>query len=169
MEKNDLADFAEQTHRISAELMALVPEEKLDWRPSETGNWWKTGQLLYHLSYSTGGVMKGILKGQWPHEDGTEPSGGEGLYSVSSVPEALEKLEANRVLTAELLAELPDEEYRSRMVPLRHPWEPDKEHPYPLWKMLHRFVLHQTRHQTMLFAYLKLLGIEAGTRTLFGD
>ncbi len=167
MEKEDLAEFAEQTHKISARLMALVPEENLNWRPSEVGNWWTMGQLLYHLSYSTGGFVRGVFKGQWPEEDGTEPSGGEELYSVSSVADALEKLEANRALTAELLAELPDEEFRNRLVCGPRLCEPD--HPHPLRKILHHWVLHQAKHQTILFAYLKLLGVSFGPEDLYAD
>jgi uncharacterized damage-inducible protein DinB len=168
MEKDDLSDFAEQTYKASAQLMALVPEDKLHWRPSPSGNWWTTGQLLHHLSYSTGGFMQGVLKGQWPSEDGTEALPDEDDFSVSSVADALDRLEADRVLTARLLAELPEEEFCNREMCGPRPCEPD--YPYPLRKVLHHWVLHQIKHQTMLFAYLKLLGVEVGTAALYaGD
>ena len=161
MEKRDLADFAEETYKVSARLMALTPNDKLGWRPSSVGNWWTTGQLLYHITYSTGGFLRGIPQGRWPEDDDGE------LRAVSSVADALEKLEADRRLAAQLLAELPDEELRTRKVCGPRPCEPDA--PYPLRKCLHHWVLHQAKHQTMLFAYLKLLGVEPGTAALYDD
>ena len=157
MDKKDLAYFAEDTHRITAKLMALVPDDKLDWHPVETEEWWSTGQLLHHLTYSTGTFWKGVLRGQWPDDGDTEQTNAAEHPSVSTVAEALEKLEANRALVAQLLDELPEDDFRDRMYCGPRIDEPD--HPEPLGNVLHYWVLHQVRHQAVLLTYLKLLGI----------
>ena len=158
MNKKDLAEFTEETYRITAKLMELVPDDKLDWRPAETEGWWTTGQLMYHLTYSTGSFWQGVLKGQWPDGDGTEPTNGEPEFSVSSAADALEKLEANRALAARLLAELPEDDLRNRTYCGPRIDEPDS--PEPLRNVLHYWVLHQVRHQAILLVYLKLLGVK---------
>ena len=158
MEKKDLADFAEETYKITAKLMALVPDDKLDWRPAETADRWTTGQLMHHLTYSTGLFWQGVLKGQWPDDGDTEQTNAAEHPSVPTVAEALEKLEANRALAAQLLVELPEDDFRNRTYCGPRIDEPDS--PKPLRHVLHYWVLHQVRHQSILLVYLKLLGVK---------
>ncbi len=49
-------------------------------------------------------------------------------------------------------------------------WENGGSNPasYPLWMQLLQMVEHQINHKAMLFAYLKLLGVEVNTMHLYG-
>ncbi len=164
MDTKGLAMYTDHVYQATAGLMRLVPEDKLGWRPSDANNWMTTGQLLAHLTNATGVCMNGFITGQWPEMPGEEmlPQT-EKMPSVSSVAEALEKLDEDRSLTANLLAELSEDDFRGRMVPA--PWNPT---PLPLWAQLLQMVEHQINHKAMLFAYLKLLGIEVNTGHLYG-
>lgn len=163
MKKKELAQLAETTYSQTAGLVKLVPGDKLDWRPSDTGNWWTMGQLLHHLPEATGGFMKGLIKGQWPEDEEDAPSPGDEYPSISSVAEAIEKLEASRALTKRLLAELPEDDYSTRTVVA--PWD---RVAFPLPGHLFGAVMHQVTHKTQLFFYLKLLGVNVDTRHLYG-
>lgn len=164
MDTKGLAQYADQVYKATAGLMKLVPEDKLDWRPSDTNNWMTIGQLLAHLPEATGFCMNGFITGQWPEiPEGEMLLPAEKMPSVSSVGEALEKLEADRQLTAKLLADLSEDDFHNRMVTA--PWNPAA---MPLWSQLLHMVEHQVNHKAMLFAYLKLLGVEVNTGHLFG-
>jgi len=164
MDTKGLAQYAGQVYKATAGLMKLVPADKLGWRPSETNNWMTLGQLLDHLSDSTGAGMKGFIAGQWPPvPEGESLPPATKMPSVSSMAQALEKLEADRKLTAKLLAELSEEDFSHRMVTA--PWNPVAA---PLWWQLLMMVEHQLNHKAMLFAYLKLLGVAVHTGYLYG-
>ena len=165
MDTKGLSKYADDVFKATVGLMKMVPEDKLGWRPSEENNWMTVGQLLAHLPENTGLCMKGFIKGEWPvPAEGEEmlPTA-EKMHAVSSVAEAVEKLQADRQLTADLLAELSEEDYKEKRV--KAPWNPE---PTPLWTQLLFMVEHQIAHKNMLFAYLKLLGVEVNTMHLYG-
>lgn len=164
MDTKGLAQYSDKVYTATIGLMKLVPEDKLDWRPSDTNNWMTVGQLLAHLPTATGFCMNGFITGQWPEMPDEEmlPSA-EKCPTVTSVAEAIEKIEADRQLAATLLADLSEEDFRNRMVAA--PWNPT---PTPLWQQLLFMVEHQINHKATLFAYLKLLGVEVNTMHLYG-
>jgi uncharacterized damage-inducible protein DinB len=162
MDTKGLAQYANQVYRATAGLMKLAPAEKLGWRPSATNNWMTLGQLLAHLTDATGAGMAGFITGKWPEFGDSLPTADK-MPSVSSVAEALEKLEADRLLTAKLLADVSEDDFSRKMVTA--PWNPT---PLPLWMQLALMVEHQINHKAMLFAYLKLLGIPVHTGHLYG-
>jgi uncharacterized damage-inducible protein DinB len=164
MDTKGLAQYAEQAYKATAGLMKLAPADKLNWRPAPTNNWMTLAQLLCHLADATGEGMNGFITGQWPAmPEGEMLPTAEKMPSVSSVTAALEKLEADRRLTAKLLAELSENDFHSRIVTA--PWDP---RPLPLWCQLLLMVEHQINHKMMLFAYLKLLGVAVNTGHLYG-
>jgi uncharacterized damage-inducible protein DinB len=166
MDTQGLLQYANQVYKATAGLMKLAPAAKLGWRPADRNNWMTLGQLLDHLSEATGLGMKGFILGQWPAmpegETETLPAAIK-MPSVSSVAEAIRRLDADRGLAAKLLTDLSQDDFRSRMVTA--PWNPT---PLPLWMQLLLMVEHQINHKAMLFAYLKLLGIPVHTGHLYG-
>ena len=163
MDTRGLAQYAEGVFKATAGLMKMVPADKLNWRPSETNNWMTVGQLLEHLTESTGAPIQMFITGKFPAEisQGLPPA--EKMPSAPSVAVAMEKLEADRKLTAKLLADLPEQDFRNRMVAA--PWGGP---PLPLWMQLLSMVEHQVNHKAALFAYLKLLGLPVHTGHLYG-
>ncbi len=169
MNTKGLADYAEGVYRATMTLFDLVPEDKLDWRPSDKNNWWTTSQLLMHLTTATGVCMKGFITGEWPEmpefegcEEGVLPPA-EVFPTVASVAEAKRMLEEDRKLAATQLAELSDDDFSNKIVTA--PWDP---RPLPLWNQLLMSVEHQISHKTTLFGYLKLLGVDVNTGHLYG-
>ncbi len=164
MNTEGLAQYADQVYKATIGLMKMVPENKLDWRPSDENNWMTVGQLLEHLTCSTGLCMKGFITGEWPEiPEGEMLPPAEKLPASPSVADAVEKTEADRKLTAGLLAELSDDDFDNRIVTA--PWDPTEQ---PLWNQLFMMVEHQINHKASLFAYLKLLGVEVNTGHLYG-
>ncbi len=164
MDTKGLAMYADQAFKATIGLVKMVPEDKLDWRPDDTNNWLTVGQLLAHLPTATGFCMNMFVTGEWPEMPESEmipPA--EKMPTVSSVSEAVEKLEADRQLAAKLLEELSEEDYSGKMVAA--PWNPT---PMPLWVQLLAMVEHQINHKAALFAYLKLLGVPVNTMHLYG-
>lgn len=164
MDTQGLAQYAGQAYKATAGLMKLVPDDKLGWRPAETGNWMTTGQLLEHLATSTGVGANSFVKDEWPDLPMEEmlPTLDK-MAAVSTVEEALKKLEADRALTQKCLAELSEEDFSKKMAAA--PWNPTT---LPLWRQLLLMVEHQINHKAMLFAYLKLMGVEVNTGHLYG-
>jgi uncharacterized damage-inducible protein DinB len=165
MDAKGLAQYADQVYKATIGLMKMAPPDKLNWKPKETGNWLTLGQLLQHLSDSTGAPMKMFITGEWPQmPEGTEmipPA--EKMPTTSSVDAALKTIEADRAVMHEQLERLPDAEFRTRLTAA--PWAPMQ---LPLWVWLLQMVEHQLNHKMMLFTYLKLLGIKVGTAELYG-
>ena len=164
MDTKGLAQYADGVFKATEGLMRMVPEDKLGWKPSDDNNWMTAGQLLHHLPECTGLCMKGFITGEWPESpEGEMLPLAEKMPSAPTIADALERLKADRELTAGLLAELSQEDYNQKMV--KAPWNPD---PTPLWTQLVFMVEHQIAHKNMLFAYLKLLGIDVNTGHLYG-
>ena len=167
MDTNGLAQYAEQVYKATEGLIKLLPADTLGWRPADTNNWMTAGQLLHHLTDATGLCINGFITGQWPEmrdmPEGEMLPAADHMPAVASVYEALERLGQDRALTAKLLAELSEEDFQTRLVAA--PWNPT---PVPLWCQLLGMVEHQINHKAMLFAYLKLLGVEVNTGHLYG-
>lgn len=165
MDTQGLAQYTEKVYKATDGLMRMAPEDKMGWRPSETGDWMSMGQLLHHLTDATGMGMNGFITGEWPEmpEGAVVLPGVEQMPSVSSIAEACEKLDTDRRLAAKLFAQLSEEDFRNRMVAA--PWLPT---PLPLCTQLLLMVEHQISHKTMLFMYLKMLGLEVDTGSLYG-
>lgn len=164
MNTKDLAVYADGVYGSSIGLMRLVPKDKLDWRPENSKQWFTTGQLLAHLTESTGPGMEGFITGKWPGVHGQSMPTTDNVVSVPNVDAAVEKMEAGRRLTMSLLSNLREDDFQRRMVPA--PWNPT---PIPLWRQLLLMVEHQINHKAMLFAYLKLMGVKVGTPELYGE
>jgi len=167
MDAKGLTQYANQIYKTTAGLMRMAPEDKINWKPSETNNWMTLGQLLQHLSDSTGMPMRCFVTGEWPPmpADASEmlpPA--EKMPTAASVGEAIEKLEADRRVMEQVLADLPDADFRNRMASA--PWAPVQ---LPLWVWLLMMVEHQMNHRTVLFTYLKLLGLPVTTEHMYAS
>jgi uncharacterized damage-inducible protein DinB len=164
MDTKGLAQYTEGVYTATVGLIKMIPEGKLDWKPADENNWMTVAQLLEHLHMATGFCMNGFINDTWPdmpHEDMLPTA--EKCPAVASIEEALEKLDADRKLAADLLANLSEEDFQSKMVSA--PWDPT---PKPLWLSLLNMVEHQVNHKASLFAYLKLMGVKVNTMHLYG-
>ena len=149
-------------------LIKLVEEDELGWKPPTGKNWMTTAQLLKHLTCACGACMKGFVTGDWgmPEEMSEEEMlpPAEKLPASDSVEQALAELEADRVVALEMTERAGEEELENRMV--EAPWAPGLE--LPLGQHLHQMVGHLMQHKAQLFYYLKLMGKDVDTHTLYG-
>ena len=167
----------EGTYHAAFGLMEMVDEAQLGWRPATGENWMTTGQLLAHLATACGACCRGFVTGDWgmPSGDGeacdtqAELSTEEMLPpaakmpSVNSVGEARERLEADKRLALEMVAQAGEDGLASRMVAA--PWNPQER---PLGHQFLQMVMHLSQHKGQLFYYLKLQGRPVHTGHLWG-
>lgn len=159
--------------RVTRELMDLVDDSELGWKPATGSNWMTVGQLLMHLATSTGAGMRGMATGEWglpegvkmedlPPEDMLPPA--EKLPTVDSVAQAKELLEADRKLAEEMIEKVGEADLAGREIAV--PWNPDES--FALGRHFLHALHHLTQHKGQLFYYLKLMGKKVDTSHLWG-
>ena len=62
----------EYNYSIAGNLIDLVDEGMLDWKPATGSNWMTTGQLLKHISDACGAPMRGFVTGDWGMPEGMD-------------------------------------------------------------------------------------------------
>ena len=60
------------TYKVTENLLALVENDKLNWKPATGSNWMTTGQLLLHITSACGACFKGFVTGDWGMPDGVD-------------------------------------------------------------------------------------------------
>jgi hypothetical protein len=144
----------------------------LNWRPATGSNWMDTAQLLKHCTQACGSTIHGFVEQGWGVPASEAPSGDEAvgmvpsleeLPRVSSVEEALDALEADRLLCLRTLEGVDDERLlNERSVA---PWGGPE---MTLFQHCSGMIWHLGQHKGQLFYYLKLQGMNVGTFELWG-
>ncbi|MBU0742960.1 DinB family protein [bacterium] len=171
-----LTDAIEDNFRVADNLMAMVDDEDLDWKPVTGSNWMTTGQLLMHMTNSCGFCCRGFLTGDWsmPECDGA-PEGeapehesmlppAEALPATGSVRAAREALAVDRQLALDTVARAGEQKLANEKAAA--PWDPD--HAELFGRQFLGMVLHLQSHKNQLFYYLKLMGRDVNTMHLWG-
>ncbi len=170
--KELLKEEMEYSYSATEKLMKMVEDADLEWKPAESNNWMTTAQLLQHITESCGLCFKGFITGEWVMPEGMEPADvdseemlppAEKMYAVSSVEEALDKLNADREVAREMLAGIGEDELENRDAPA--PWDPSE---VKLGHRLLQMVAHLNSHKSQLYYYLKLQGKPVHTGHLWG-
>ena len=60
-----LTSQIEETYATTDNLMAMLEDEDLGWKPPTGDNWMTNGQLLMHLTNACGMCCKGFATGDW--------------------------------------------------------------------------------------------------------
>ena len=63
----------ETTYEVTENLIDLVDERKLDWKPGTGSNWMTLGQLLQHTTNACGMCFRGFVTGEWGMPEGMDP------------------------------------------------------------------------------------------------
>jgi uncharacterized damage-inducible protein DinB len=159
----------ETTYRTTENLLDLVVDDALDWKPVTGSNWMTAGQLLKHITEACGAAFRGFVTGDWGLPEGTEISDlspedmlppAEAMPSIESVAAAKQALAADKQLALAMLADAADLEK-----PSAAPWDPNE---LPLGQRLLQMVEHLKQHKAQLFYYLKLQGNPVNTTHLWG-
>ena len=162
----------EDNYAVTAKLMDLVDEDKLDWKPPTGSNWMTTGQLLSHLTEACGMACRGFVTGDWGMPDGVDMSEltpeemlppAEKLPTISSVAEAKRLLAEDRKVALDMVKQSGEEDLAHKRAPA--PWDPTE---MILGHRLLQMVGHLGQHKAQLFYYLKLQGKPVNTGHLWG-
>jgi len=171
---NLLNQRIKETYRAADNLMGLLTDGELGWKPATGQNWMTAGQLLKHMTESCGMCCQAFATGDWSfggsdeQEECENPEGGllpaDALPTIGSVAEARKLLEQDRLLSLRLIEEVGAERLDSELSGA--PWDPDNQK-----SLGHNFldmVGHLESHKSQLFYYLKLMGKDVNTMTLWG-
>ena len=162
----------ETTYRVAQNLIGMVDEDRLDWKPPTGSNWMTTAQLLCHLANACGMPFRGFVTGDWGMPEGGEAGGeapeemllpAEKLPAVQSVAEARRMLGEDKQLALDMLARCSEERLANE--PSTAPWDPTG---IALGYRLLQMVDHLDKHKGQLFYYLKLQGKPVNTSHLWG-
>ena len=69
--KSLLTAESEYVFAVTGDLFELVDDDELDWKPATGDNWMTTGQLLQHITSTSGGGFKGFVTGDWGMPEGS--------------------------------------------------------------------------------------------------
>ena len=164
---------AEEQYPITDNLMKMVDDSELGWKPSSGSNWMTLGQLLVHVATACGAAVKGIVTGDWGLPEGVDPSQlppeemlppAEKMPSVGSVAEGRKMLEDDRRTMMDMLAMCSEDDLANKPCPV--PWDPS---PVLLGHRCLQMIDHIKAHKIQLFYYLKLQGKPVNTSHLWGS
>ena len=160
MTKNEFSEMVLQSVQPAEKLIAMVPADKLDWKPGPT--FMSLGQVLCHLSDGLGGGLESVVSGKWPSTE--EMEAGMKLENMPScgVQEALSKLEKDKAILRATLDGISEDDFTNRVVSVPWGWKAKFE------IMSFGFLGHFNNHKMQLFTYLKLLGLPVNTESLYG-
>lgn len=170
-----LTDSVEENYRVTDNLMAMVGDDELDWKPATGSNWLTVGQLLLHLTQSCGWCCDAFLTGNWGPPEGALAEDGppseeamlppaEAMASVDSVQAARDALAADKQVALAAIATAGEAKLAGETVAA--PWAP--EHPAIYGRQFLGMVTHLQSHKSQLFHYLKSMGKDVNTMHLWG-
>jgi len=163
----------EDAYRIADNLMAMVTDDELAWKPAAGTKWMTVGQLLMHMTTACGFCCRAFVTGDWTPPEGYDPADvseetmpppAEKMPTVTSVADARRRLAEDKQIAVTMVAEAGEEDLAGKMVPA--PWEevPSKVLGYQFLYL----ITHLNQHKSQLFYYLKLQGQKVDTKHLWG-
>ena len=170
--KEFLSTELEYNYTVAENLMDMVEDDKLDWKPGSGDNWMTSGQLLLHMTSACGACFKGFVTGDWGFPEGFDPADmkpedmlppAEKMPAIPSVAEAKKLLAADKQVALEMLEKVTEEDLATKPAPA--PWDPTE---VKLGPRLNGMIGHLMAHKNQLFYYLKLQGKPVNTHTLWG-
>ncbi len=158
MKKDEFLQYVIDAYRPAENLIQMVPEDKLDWKPAP--NFMTLGQLICHLSDSVGDALKKTVHDEWPKMENPEESLKHEMPSCS-VAQSITRLEQDRTVLRQILSEISEVDFQDKIVTVPWGWNSKIE------KMSLQFLEHFFHHKMQLFLYLKLLGFPVNTESLY--
>ena len=109
----------EYTYGVTQNLVKMVDDKDLNWRPATGANWMTTGQLLRHISDACGAPCKGFVTGDWGFPKDVDPSKlspedmlppAEKMPTVDSVAATKKLLQEDKKTALEILAKCSEQD-----------------------------------------------------------
>ena len=139
-----LDSFISTGHRIhqqTTKLMAVAPNDKYDWKPSDTAM--TLGKLMNHMPGGELAIIEAALNGAFPKEYPADSS---------DTAELIASFDQQHAALSERLAALTPEQLDETVAP----FGPDKE--MSRRAILHVAHEHEIHHRGQLYVYLRTLG-----------
>ncbi len=159
MDKAGFLSFYKSIHRPSARLIGLAPADSLAWRPAEA-NMMNLGQLLRHLA-DCPRALSLAARDAFPPPAEFERANQAALLTTATPEEAGRLLGTNYAEAVKAIEALNEDDFQRKQIAV--PWGP----PTPMHMALLFMAMHQSNHKMQLFLYLKILGFEVNTMTLY--
>jgi uncharacterized damage-inducible protein DinB len=130
-------------HKQSTKIMAVAPNDKYDWKPSETAM--TLGKLMNHMRGGELAIVEAALNGAFPKE-----------YPADSndTAELIASFDQQHAALSERIAALTPEQLEETVAP----FGPGKE--MSRRAILHVAHEHEIHHRGQLYVYLRTLGCE---------
>ncbi len=155
VKKDAFYEYCMGAFRPAESLLKLVPSDKLEWKPGP--NFMTLGQLICHMGSGIGTELQMLVDNSWPKPG----EGGPGQMPSCGAQEALAKLENDKKTLRDVLVRFTEEEFAAKTFATPWGWNGSLE------KMSLDFRDHFVHHKMQLFLYLKLLGFQVNTETLY--
>lgn len=112
-----------ETYMSTDDLMAMVDDRHLEWKPQTGSNWMTMCQLLCHITNACGLCFQGFVTGDWGSPDTMDLFAGpaKNQPTVGSVAAARRMLTADMELSLRMLAEAGEDRLENEI--LRAPWD----------------------------------------------
>jgi uncharacterized damage-inducible protein DinB len=156
--QNYLSYFDEMM-RPTIPMFRLVPDDKIDWKPSE--NSFTVGQLMAHMGISIEVYGKGLSSGDWGLVSMREIFIRNRHTPSLGVEESISLMEKNYAEFNRRMAALTEDEFDHGLV------DSPQLGRVPRWRLAMLAVEHIVNHRAELFMYLKSLGVRVNTETLY--
>ncbi|MGA2974965.1 MAG: DinB family protein [Spirochaetia bacterium] len=167
MTKTEYTKFTKGIVDATRGLIAITPDDKLDWRPD--ASFLKLGAVVHHVSCSVGAGLRDVMDGGWEFkpEGGDEGTGlppADAFAMVKNIKEALGMIDADWRLFEERFAHVDEATFNTRIckIPWMAPGTTLKEYMLLTTE-------HLSNHRMQLFIYLRLLGMKINTAHLYGS
>lgn len=159
VKKDEFCQYALDAFKPVETMIKMVPADKLDWKPGP--NFMTLGNLIHHLSSGMGAELRMLTTNSWPKPEEMEASMKAGAMPSCTVEEALANIEKDKKALSEVLAGVTEDEFAGKVYSTPWGWQNKLE------RMALDFKEHFTNHKMQLFTYLKLLGYQVNTETLY--
>jgi uncharacterized damage-inducible protein DinB len=159
MVKNDFMEYYRNVSHPLRVLMELGLKQDLQWKAGE--KFWRLGELISHCAICPMPVVHAI-DGQWPGKEAMAKHQEELKNDMPGVAKrALAEFDERFNLAMESLAQLSEDDYTNK--PTSTPWGNKGS----MAKVLQGMADHQNAHKVELYMYLKQMGVEVNTMTLY--
>lgn len=160
------------TYKVTENLINLVDENKLGWKPSSVNNWMTTGQLLHHITDACGAPIRGFITGNWGLPNGVDINDlspedmlpmAEKFPTITSINESINLLKKDKQLALEMVRGCTENILDTQIA--KAPWDSTE---MILGHRILQMISHLSHHKSQLFYYLKLQGKDVNTSHLWG-
>lgn len=160
MTPQQFVEYAEQMLRPTEALFRLVPADRTEWKPTPES--FTAGQLMLHMAQALRFNAQGLKTNEWALPSLRHILLANRRIETATVDRAVELYRENAEFLYDVFKTMPEEEFSRAQV------DTPQFGPQEKWRYALFTVAHHLNHKAELFMYLKMMGMPAGSRELYG-